>query len=70
MGGIQPNSTIPVTWEHDRAQAIRLALQQAQAGDTVLIAGKGHETVQILADGTVPFDDRVQAAKALKEFSL
>ena len=70
MGGIQPNSTIPVTWEHDRAQAIRLAIQQAQAGDTVLIAGKGHETVQILADHTVPFDDRVQAAQALKEFSL
>jgi UDP-N-acetylmuramoyl-L-alanyl-D-glutamate--2,6-diaminopimelate ligase len=56
-----------VTFEHDRAQAIRLAIRQAQPGDTVLIAGKGHETVQILAQGTVPFDDRIQAAQALQE---
>lgn len=56
-----------VTFEHDRARAIRLAIGQAQAGDTVLIAGKGHETVQILANGTVPFDDRIQAAQALRE---
>lgn len=56
-----------VTFEHDRAQAIRLAIGQAQPGDTVLIAGKGHETVQILAHGTVPFDDRIQAALALQE---
>jgi UDP-N-acetylmuramoyl-L-alanyl-D-glutamate--2,6-diaminopimelate ligase len=57
----------PVLVEHDRAAAIRLAITQAQVGDTVLIAGKGHETVQILAHGTVPFDDRVQAALALQE---
>ncbi|MBU0656650.1 MAG: UDP-N-acetylmuramoyl-L-alanyl-D-glutamate--2,6-diaminopimelate ligase [Gammaproteobacteria bacterium] len=56
-----------VTFEHDRATAIRLAISQARAGDTVLIAGKGHETVQILANGTVPFDDRIQAAQALQE---
>lgn len=56
-----------VTFEHDRAKAIRLAIGQAQPGDTVLIAGKGHETVQILANGSVPFDDRIQAAQALQE---
>ncbi|QQZ28190.1 UDP-N-acetylmuramoyl-L-alanyl-D-glutamate--2,6-diaminopimelate ligase [Thiothrix subterranea] len=56
-----------VTFEHDRTKAIRLAIGQAQPGDTVLIAGKGHETVQILAHGTVPFDDRTQAALALQE---
>ncbi len=56
-----------VTFEHDRNKAIRLAIGQAQPGDTVLIAGKGHETVQILANGTVPFDDRIQAALALQE---
>jgi len=56
-----------VTFEHDRATAIRLAIAQAQAGDSVLIAGKGHETVQILATHTVPFDDRQQAAQALRE---
>ncbi|WML89864.1 UDP-N-acetylmuramoyl-L-alanyl-D-glutamate--2,6-diaminopimelate ligase [Thiothrix lacustris] len=65
MQGI--NNKVGVTVEHDRAQAIRLAIRQAQPGDTVLIAGKGHETVQILAHGTVPFDDRIQAAQALQE---
>lgn len=56
-----------VTFEHDRAAAIRHAISQAQPGDTVLIAGKGHETVQIFATGAVPFDDRIQAAQALRE---
>jgi UDP-N-acetylmuramoyl-L-alanyl-D-glutamate--2,6-diaminopimelate ligase len=65
MQGI--TNKVGVTFEHDRAKAIRLAISQAQPGDTVLIAGKGHETVQILANGTVPFDDRIQAAQALQE---
>jgi UDP-N-acetylmuramoyl-L-alanyl-D-glutamate--2,6-diaminopimelate ligase len=65
MQGI--NNKAGMTFEHDRTQAIRLAIRQAQPGDTVLIAGKGHETVQILAHGTVPFDDRIQAAQALQE---
>ena len=56
-----------ITFEHDRAAAIRLAVAQAQAGDTVLIAGKGHETVQMVADKILPFDDREQAALALQE---
>ncbi len=56
-----------VVFEHDRARAIQRAIQQAQAGDTVLIAGKGHETVQILAGYSQPFDDREQAILALQE---
>ena len=58
-----------ITIEHDRANAINLALKKAQSGDTVLIAGKGHENIQILATGTVPFSDREQANKALQELA-
>lgn len=42
----------------NRYDAIRYALESAQAGDVILIAGKGHETYQILADRTIHFDDR------------
>jgi UDP-N-acetylmuramoyl-L-alanyl-D-glutamate--2,6-diaminopimelate ligase len=52
--------------EMDRAKAIALAIGAAKAGDIVLIAGKGHEKVQILRDGTVPFDDVEVAAAVLK----
>ena len=43
--------------EPDRKAAIALATREAAPGDIVLIAGKGHEKVQILRDGAVPFDD-------------
>lgn len=49
----------------DRAEAIRAAIGAAAPEDTVLIAGKGHETYQIFKDSTVPFDDRQEAARAL-----
>lgn len=50
----------------DRAQAIDLAVQQARAGDTVLIAGKGHEDYQLFADKTVHFSDVEQAQQSLQ----
>jgi len=48
--------------ERDRAAAIRQALGAAQPGDVVLIAGKGHEEVQLVAGERRPFSDRVLAA--------
>jgi UDP-N-acetylmuramoyl-L-alanyl-D-glutamate--2,6-diaminopimelate ligase len=51
--------------ESDRSQAIRRAISVAQPGDIVLIAGKGHEKVQIFRDHTVAFDDAEVAAEAL-----
>lgn len=54
--------------EPDRETAIRLALDQANAGDIVLIAGKGHETYQVLRDKTIPFDDREVVRRLLRGF--
>lgn len=51
--------------EPDRAGAIELALREAQPNDVVLIAGKGHEKEQILADRTIPFDDAQVALTSL-----
>lgn len=53
--------------EPDRAAAIRLAIGQAQPGDIVILAGKGHETYQVLADRTIHFDDREVARQILRE---
>ena len=52
--------------EPDRAKAIRRALEEAQPRDVVLIAGKGHETYQVLKDRTIDFDDRETARAALR----
>jgi UDP-N-acetylmuramoyl-L-alanyl-D-glutamate--2,6-diaminopimelate ligase len=49
----------------DRAEAIAAALEAARPGDTVLIAGKGHEPYQIIGNTRYGFDDRIQAARAL-----
>jgi UDP-N-acetylmuramoyl-L-alanyl-D-glutamate--2,6-diaminopimelate ligase len=52
--------------EADRAAAIERSIAMAQAGDVVVIAGKGHEQGQEFADRTVPFDDREVARQALQ----
>jgi UDP-N-acetylmuramoyl-L-alanyl-D-glutamate--2,6-diaminopimelate ligase len=57
----------PCRTEPDRASAIRLALSEARAGDLVLIAGKGHETYQVLKERTIDFDDREVARRILRE---
>jgi UDP-N-acetylmuramoyl-L-alanyl-D-glutamate--2,6-diaminopimelate ligase len=51
----------------DRKTAIVKAVELAQPGDIVLIAGKGHEDYQILKDRTIHFDDRETAAEAIRE---
>ena len=52
--------------ELDRRRAIEHIIARATANDTVLIAGKGHETFQELDDTVVPFDDRIHAREALR----
>ncbi len=54
--------------EPDRRKAIQLAIQRAQPGDVVLLAGKGHETYQVLKDRTIHFDDRETAREILRSF--
>jgi UDP-N-acetylmuramoyl-L-alanyl-D-glutamate--2,6-diaminopimelate ligase len=54
--------------EPDRGKAIQLAIQEAQPGDVVLLAGKGHETYQVLKDRTIHFDDRETAREVLRSF--
>jgi UDP-N-acetylmuramoyl-L-alanyl-D-glutamate--2,6-diaminopimelate ligase len=58
-----------MTVERDRASAIGQALQLAQSGDVVLIAGKGHETYQDGAAGKRPFDDLAVAHAALERMN-
>jgi UDP-N-acetylmuramoyl-L-alanyl-D-glutamate--2,6-diaminopimelate ligase len=51
----------------DRREAIRMAIRLAHPSDAVLIAGKGHEDYQIMGKKKFPFDDRIEARKALEE---
>ena len=47
--------------------AVRKALEEARKGDVVVLAGKGHETYQVLKEGKIDFDDRAIARKVLAE---
>ena len=59
---------VPHVVEPDRAAAIARALKEAHPGDIVILAGKGHETYQVLKDKTIPFDDRAVAREVLKGY--
>ena len=64
--GLQRTSA-KVLIEPDRERAIELALDQARPGDIVLLAGKGHETTQVLKDRTLALDDREVARRVLRQ---
>lgn len=53
----------------DRREAIRFALTQAATGDTVVVAGKGHETYQVIGNQTFDFDDRIVVRELLNELA-
>ena len=56
----------PVRVEPDRRRAIEAALAEAQPGDAVVIAGKGHEPTQTIGEQVLDFDDRVVARELLE----
>jgi UDP-N-acetylmuramoyl-L-alanyl-D-glutamate--2,6-diaminopimelate ligase len=58
----------PLIVEPDRATAIARALDEAREGDLVILAGKGHETYQVLHDRTIAFDDRAVAREVLRGY--
>jgi UDP-N-acetylmuramoyl-L-alanyl-D-glutamate--2,6-diaminopimelate ligase len=63
LGGMrQPDGVHVIA---DRTEAIHFALAEADAGDVVVIAGKGHEDYQLVGDARMPFSDAAQARAAL-----
>lgn len=68
LTGVRSTTTECVV-EPDRAAAIELAIAAARPGDIVLIAGKGHEKVQVVGDRSLPFDDVQVAAGVLKRLA-
>jgi UDP-N-acetylmuramoyl-L-alanyl-D-glutamate--2,6-diaminopimelate ligase len=65
QAGIPAGTNVHV--EVDRRKAIRLALGMARRDDVVLIAGKGHETYQVFGAERVPFDDREEVEKYIRD---
>jgi UDP-N-acetylmuramoyl-L-alanyl-D-glutamate--2,6-diaminopimelate ligase len=65
LPGFSQSAVVPHV-ECDRAQAIHWALDLAEPGDCVLVAGKGHETEQIVGALRIPFDDRAVVREILK----
>jgi UDP-N-acetylmuramyl tripeptide synthase len=64
LAGLTQTAT-PYRVIEDRREAIVSLIANAEPADVLMIAGKGHETVQILADKTIPFDDRIIAREAI-----
>jgi UDP-N-acetylmuramoyl-L-alanyl-D-glutamate--2,6-diaminopimelate ligase len=62
-----PPDGCPRIHEPDREAAIRMLVEQAQAGDIILLAGKGHETYQIIGPRRVAFSEREILAEAIRD---
>src|SRR5205807_945501 len=63
--GVPPEARSKTQIDPDRRAAIYAAVSEAEPGDLIVIAGKGHETYQIFATETVHFDDREVAREAI-----
>jgi len=75
MAGIEGGASGRVLIEPDRRRAIAVAVERAAEGDWIVVAGKGHETYQLLPDGTggvrrIDFDDRLVAREELRKRGL
>jgi len=68
LAGVRETATECIV-EPDRAAAIDLAIRAARPGDIILLAGKGHEKVQVLRDCAIPFDDVAVAREILQEIA-
>jgi UDP-N-acetylmuramoyl-L-alanyl-D-glutamate--2,6-diaminopimelate ligase len=66
--GMSPDASYQI--EPDRQAAIKLALVSAQPGDVVLVAGKGHETIQIIGSEQRQYDERAYLRQLVTEMSL
>jgi len=69
LAGAKAISGAEISEIGDRGQAIAHAVGALQEGDVLLIAGKGHETGQIVGDRTLPFSDQQCVRAALKDFA-
>lgn len=69
LPGLERSGQSQYTVELDRKKAIAIALEKAQPGDMVLIAGKGHEKTQTTREGVFPFDDVQVVRKHLEQMA-
>ncbi|MBJ80538.1 MAG: UDP-N-acetylmuramoyl-L-alanyl-D-glutamate--2,6-diaminopimelate ligase [Myxococcales bacterium] len=68
--GLQENSTIEYDIVLDRRQAIKEAISAAERNDIILIAGKGHETIQTVGENKLTFDDALESRAALDAWAI